>query len=120
MGDVIHVVFGTEREWEQTRTRTIEGLVAVGALFGDSEELMRKKGDCVYTILRRMIEDIPSMKVTSRVPEEFSPAQLAHVTAALKEAALKGVEVTLTHCVQIMMASIYDLCTSRLAGASPS
>ena len=41
MGQVIHVAFGTEREWEQTHAKTVDGLVAIGTLFGDDEALMR-------------------------------------------------------------------------------
>ena len=29
MGQVIHVAFGTEREWEQTHAKTGDGLVAI-------------------------------------------------------------------------------------------
>jgi len=39
MGQVIHVAFGTEREWEQTHAKTVDGLVAIGTLFGDDEAL---------------------------------------------------------------------------------
>src|SRR6185312_16656869 len=47
MGEVIHVAFGTEREWEQTHEKTVDGLVTIGSLFGDDESLMRAKADCV-------------------------------------------------------------------------
>jgi hypothetical protein len=36
------------------------------------------------------------------------------MTGAIKDAALKGIEIAMTHSVQILMASIYDLCTSKL------
>jgi hypothetical protein len=75
MGEVIRVAFGTEREWAQTRDKTVDGLVTIGALFGDDEMLMRAK------------------------------------------AALRGIEVAMTHSVQVLMSSIYDLCTSKLQSA---
>lgn len=114
MGEVIHVAFGTEREWQQTRERTIDGLVAIGSLFGDDEDLMRAKAECVYTILRQIVEDVPSVQITTKMPENLSVGQLEMLTDAIKEAALKGIEIAMTHSVQTLMASIYDLCTSKL------
>jgi hypothetical protein len=114
MGQVIHVAFGTEREWEQTRAKTVDGLVAIGTLFGDDESLMRAKADCVYQILRQIVEDVPSVQITTRMPENLSEEQLDLLTGAIKDAALKGIEIAMTHSVQILMASIYDLCTSKL------
>ena len=114
MGQVIHVAFGTEREWEQTRAKTMDGLVAIGNLFGDDEALMRAKADCVYQILRQIVEDVPSVQITTRMPENLSDEQLDLLTGAIKDAALKGIEIAMTHSVQILMSSIYDLCTSKL------
>ena len=114
MGKVIHAAFGAEREWEQTRTRTTDGLVAIGNLFGDDEELMRAKADRVYQILREIVEDVPSLQITTRLPENLSEEQLEQMTAAIKDAALKGIEVAMTHSVCVLMSSIYDLCTSKL------
>ena len=114
MGQVIHVAFGTEREWEQTRAKTVDGLVAIGTLFGDDESLMRAKADCVYQILRQIVEDVPCVQITTRMPENLSEEQLDQMTGAIKDAALKGIEIAMTHSVQILMASIYDLCTSKL------
>jgi len=116
MGQVIHVAFGTEREWEQTRAKTVDGLVAIGNLFGDDEMLMRAKADCVYQILRQIVEDVPSVQITTRMPENLSEEQLALLTSAIKDAALKGIEIAMTHSVQVLMGSIYDLCTSKLHG----
>jgi len=114
MGEVIHVAFGTEREWEQTRTKTADGLVSVGSLFGDDEALMRAKADCVYQILREIVEEVPSVQITTRMPENLSAEQLETLTRAIKDAALKGIEIAMTHSVQVLMSSIYDLCTSKL------
>jgi hypothetical protein len=116
MGTVIHVAFGTEREWEQTRAKTVDGLVAIGNLFGDDERLMRAKAECVYRILRQIVEDVPSVQITTRMPENLSKEQLDLITSAIKEAALKGIETAMTHSVQVLMGSIYDLCTSKLRG----
>ena len=114
MGEVIHVAFGTEREWEQTRSKTVDGLVAIGSLFGDDEALMRAKADCVYQILRQIVEEVPTVQITTKLPENLSAEQLDLLTGAIKEAALKGIEIAMTHSVQVLMASIYDLCTSKL------
>jgi hypothetical protein len=116
MGQVIHVQFGTEREWEQTRAKIVDGLVAIGTLFGDDEMLMREKAECVYQVLRQIVEDVPSVQITTAMPENFSEKQLGKVTDAIKEAALKGIEVAMTHAVNVLMGSVYDLCTSKLAG----
>jgi hypothetical protein len=114
MGEVIHASFGTEREWEQTHDKTVDGLLTIGTLFGDDEALMRAKADCVYHILRQIVEDIPSVQITSRMPENLSEEQLAMLTESIRQAALKGIEVAMTHSVQVLMSSIYDLCTSKL------
>lgn len=115
MGDVIHVAFGTERQWEQTRERTIDGLVAIGTLFGDKETLMRAKADCVYKILRQIVEEVPSVQITTKMPDNLSTTQLEMLTDVIKDATMQGIEVAMTHSVEVLMASIYDLCTSRLA-----
>jgi len=114
MGEVIHVAFGTEREWEQTHEKTVDGLVTIGSLFGDDESLMRAKADCVYQILREIVEEVPSVQITTKLPENLSPEQLDALTRVIKEAALKGIEIAMTHSVQVLMGSIYDLCTSKL------
>jgi len=114
MGEVIHASFGTEREWKQTRDKTTDGLLTIGTLFGDDEALMRAKADCVYQILREIVEGIPSVQITSRLPDNLSEAQLEVLTESIRQAALKGIEVAMTHSVQVLMSSIYDLCTSKL------
>jgi hypothetical protein len=114
MGEVIHVAFGTEREWQQTREKTVDGLVTIGSLFGDDESLMRAKADCVYQVLREIVEDVPSVQITTKLPENLSPEQLDALTRVIKDAALKGIEIAMTHSVQVLMGSIYDLCTSKL------
>lgn len=114
MGEVIHATFGVEREWEQTRSKTVDGLVTIGALFGDDEALMRAKADRVYQLLREIVEEVPSLQITTRLPENLTQEQLDQTTAAIKDAALKGIEVAMTHSVCVLMSSIYDLCTSKL------
>jgi hypothetical protein len=114
MGEVIHVAFGTEREWEQTRAKTVDGLVTIGSLFGDDESLMRAKADCVYQILREIVEEVPAVQITTRMPENLTEEQLDTLTRAIKDAALKGIEIAMTHSVQVLMGNIYDLCTSKL------
>jgi hypothetical protein len=114
MGEVIHANFGTEREWEQTHEKTVDGLLAIGSLFGDDEALMRSKADCVYHVLREIVEDVPSVQITTRMPDNLSEEQLAMLTESIRQAALKGIEVAMTHSVQVLMSSIYDLCTSKL------
>lgn len=114
MGDVIHVQFGTERMWEEAREATVEGLVTVGEAFGDEEALMRAKADCVFHVLRNMVENVPQLRMNCRLPEDLSEDQLAMVSSAIKEAALTGLQAGVNHSIQTMMASIYDLCTSKL------
>ncbi|MFO7278166.1 MAG: hypothetical protein DIU56_014115 [Pseudomonadota bacterium] len=114
MGDVIHVAFGIEREWERAREHAIDGLVTIGALFGDDEALMRAKAECVYQLLRRIVEDMPPLQITTALPDDLSEGQLALVTDALKSAAHKGIQVAMMHSVEALMNSIYDLCTSKL------
>lgn len=115
MGEVIHVEFGTEREWETTRARTVDGLVTIGALFGDGEQLMRAKAEIVYKMLRDIVEEVPSVQISMKVPEHLTVDQVREVTVIIKEATLKGIKTAMTHSVQVLMVSIYDLCTSKLA-----
>ena len=114
MSNVIHVNFGSEREWEETHAKVIDGLLAIGSLFGDDKSLMRAKADCVYHILRQIVEEVPSVQITTKMPDNLSTEQLELLTGAIKEAALKGIEIAMTHSVQVLMSSIYDLCTSKL------
>jgi hypothetical protein len=114
MGEVIHANFGTEREWEQTHEKTVDGLLTIGTLFGDDEALMRAKAECVYHILREIVEDIPSVQITTRMPDNLTEEQMTMLTESIRQAALKGIEVAMTHSVQVLMSSIYDLCTSKL------
>jgi hypothetical protein len=114
MGEVIHVAFGTEREWAETREKTVDGLITIGSIFGDDEALMRAKADCVYQILREIVEEVPSVQITTRMPDNLSQEQLDALTRVIKDAALKGIEIAMTHSVQVFMGSIYDLCTSKL------
>ncbi len=119
MGEIIHVTFGAERDWQRARSEWSEGLTAVGALFGDDESLMRAKADCICQVLRRIVEEIPVVRVAAKVPDDLPAEQVALLTAALREAALKGIEATTYHAVRVLTAAIYDLCTSKLR-AKPS
>ncbi|MGH8285514.1 MAG: hypothetical protein ACRETT_07075 [Steroidobacteraceae bacterium] len=114
MGQVIHVAFGAERMWEQTHSKTVDGLISVGALFGDEELLMRAKADCVTRLLREIVEEAPSLQFNTELPSDLTAEQTDLVRAAIKHAALKGIQAGMTHSIQALMASIYDLCTSKL------
>jgi hypothetical protein len=117
MGEVIHAEFGTEREWELTRQKTIDGLVSIGKLFGDDEALMRAKADCIYLMLRQIVENVPTVRINSTLPESMTEEQVAATTRAIKDAALRGIEAAMTHAVQVLMSNVYDLCTSKLKEA---
>ena len=114
MGENIRVTFQSERDWERTRAQWIEDLLAVGALFGDDESLMRAKADCVHQLLRRIVEDIPAIRITAKLPDRVPPEQIPLFSAAVREAALKGIEASMNHSVRLVMAAIFDLCTSKL------
>jgi len=60
------------------------------------------------------VEDIPSVQITTKMPENLTNDQMRMLTEAIKQAALRGIEVAMTHSVQVLMSSIYDLCTSKL------
>jgi hypothetical protein len=114
MGENIRVTFQSEHDWERTRAQWIEDLLAVGALFGDDESLMRAKADCVHQLLRRIVEDIPAIRITAKLPDGVPPEQIPLFSAAVREAALKGIEASMNHSVRLVMAAIFDLCTSKL------
>jgi hypothetical protein len=118
MGELIRVEFGTEGRWERMREKTIEGLVEIGALYGDGEALMTAKGECLYRTLRQMMQEVPAFQVMTELPEDLSPEQRGVVTAAIREAAQKGKETAIVHAVETLLDSIYDLCTSSLAETS--
>ncbi len=114
MGEIIHVTFGSEREWQRARAQWADGLTAIGALFGDDERLMRAKADCVYQVLRRIVEDVPAVRIAAKLPDDLPAEQVELLTGAIREAALKGIETSMTHSVKVVVAAIYDLCTSKL------
>jgi hypothetical protein len=92
----------------------VDGLITIGSLFGDDEELMRAKADCVYHLLREIVEEVPSVQITTKMPENLTAEQLDAMTGVIRDAALKGIEIAMTHSVRVLMSSIYDLCTSKL------
>lgn len=114
MGEVVHVNFGCEREWEATRAKVTEALLLIGATVGDDEALLRAKADCIYRVMRAIVEDIPSAQITTRMPEGLSNGQVAAITDALRLAALQGIEVAMSHSVTTLMSAIGELCTSKL------
>lgn len=114
MTNVVHVAFGMEREWNLTREKTISGLIAIGSLYGDEAKLMQAKGERVYKLLREMVENIPTVRVTARYPERMTASEREMVEAAVKAAALKGIEAALTHAVECFMGGVYEICTSKL------
>lgn len=116
MSESIEVTSGPDRDWEHARREWAENLAAVGALFGDDESLMRAKANCLYEVLRRIVEEIPPLRVTASVPEELTSEHAARLRAALRAAALKGIEASTCHTVRVLTAAIYDLCTSKLRG----
>lgn len=119
MGQIIQVTLGAERDWERAHSQWAEGLTAVGALFGDDEALMRAKANCVYQVLRRIVEDIPAVRVAAKVPDDLPAEHVQFLKAAIRDAALKGMEASTCHAVRVFTAAIYDLCTSKLH-AKPS
>ena len=120
MSQVILKNFNADKDWQSTRDRTTENLVSVGALFGDEEALMRAKADRIYALLRRIVDDVPAVQVSLQTPSGLSDEQLSTVHEAIELAARKGVETAMTHSVQVLMKSIYDLCTSKLRTPRPT
>lgn len=114
MGEIIHLSFGSERDWERTRAQWAECLATIGALFGDDETLMRAKAHCVYQVLRRIVEEVPAVRVAAKVPDDLPAEHLAWLTGAMRDAALQGIEASTGHAVRVLTAAVYDLCTSKL------
>jgi hypothetical protein len=119
MNEAIRLPVDLEQEWETTHQRTIDALQMIGSLVGDDPALLQAKAECVYQVLRRMVDDIPSVQVAVQVPTDLTPEQVDQISAVIKQAALKGVEVAVSHCAQEFMGSIYDLCTSKLTAFAP-
>jgi hypothetical protein len=61
------------------------------------------------------VEDVPNVQITTKVPDRLPPNQLEHVTKVVKQSALQGIETAMAHSAQVLMNSIYDSCTSKLA-----
>lgn len=114
MGEVVHANFGAEREWEETRTKLRFGLQTVGAIFGDDEELMLAKAEAVMVLVRAIVEEVPTIKVNAPIPANLSAEDTALLGEAIKQAALQGIETMMSHCLRALMASVYDMCTSKL------
>ncbi len=118
MSEVIYVDFDTECRWRQIRVLTVRQVVAVGALFGDDEALMRAKAECAYQVVRQMVEDVPPMRVTATVPVELSARHRLWLHANMEDSFKKGIRSAVHHSVHTLMKSLSDLCTSRLAATS--
>lgn len=112
----IRAAYGNEQEWQETRTKAIDGIVAVGRLYGDDEVLMSAKAEFVCRMLRAMVEKCPCVEFDAEVPRDLNETQLQTVRAAIQKATIEGVGVCLTHNVQVLMAGIFELCTSKLTG----
>jgi hypothetical protein len=117
MSEKIRVRGQAERDWERARAQWVEDLLAVGAMFGDDEALLRAKANCVHQLMRHIVEDIPAVRITARLPEGLPPEHIPLLTAAMREAALKGIEVSMNHSLRLVMAAAFDLCTSKLRRA---
>jgi hypothetical protein len=115
MGDVVHANFGNEKEWETTRMKIRDGLRTIGEMYGDDLALMDAKAEVAYKVLRDSVENLPLLSIKSRVPEELDEEGRAMVIEEVKKAALAGIETAMAHSVALMMAALYDLCTSKLA-----
>ena len=116
MGEVIHVHFGQEREWDLYRDELVCGLIMIGRYYGDPEALMRSKGDCAVRMLRQMITELPNLNLKVDIPDDLSPQHTREITAAIKAAALIAVEHAAWHAANSFLESMNDLCTSALAG----
>ena len=114
MGENIRVTFQSEHDWERARVQWVEDLLAVGALFGDDESLLRAKANRVHQLLRRIVEDVPAVRITAKLPDGVPPEQIPLFSAAIREAALKAIEASMNHSVRLVMAAVFDLCTSKL------
>lgn len=112
--NVIYAEFGTERQWAQTKQRTFDGLIAIGGLYGDSEAIMRAKAEVVYQLLRAIVDDVPNVNIHAHLPADLSDEHIEMMHVAVRDAALKGIEVAMTHSVTCIMERVYDLCTSKL------
>jgi len=119
MGQVIHADFAQEREWQATHERLITGLLAVGTFVGDDAALMKAKADCTLRILRSIVEGTPAVHSEIPLPANLSAEQIDQVNRVIRDATLQGVEAAMTHSVEVILGSIYDLCTSWL-GQYPS
>ncbi len=115
MSEVIRVRFGEEYEWEETHQKLISDLVATGSLYGDNEALMRAEADCAYEAIRRIVEHVPAVEITVTKPEILSAGQCELITESFRRAAIRSIDAAITHSVEVVTGSLYDLCTSKLA-----
>lgn len=114
MGEIIRIAFGAGRDSQSTRASWADGLCAVGALFGDDEQLMRAKADCFFRLLEQIVEDVPRVRIKTHIPPDLPAEHVEFLTHAIREATLKGIEISMAHSVRVVMAAVYDLCTSKL------
>jgi hypothetical protein len=97
------------------RQETAQSLVDMGALFGDEEGLMRAKAEVFCQMIHRIVHEVPAVRYTAPLPDDLDPHQVELVVAAIDEAATNGVQLVLTHALECISNSKYDLCTSKLA-----
>lgn len=115
MGEVVHVLFGTERMWDQAHQNMTDVLLRVGALFGDDETLLRAKADRAHALIRSIAEDMPTVDIEFEIPDNLTAAQRELITKAVRAAACRGSETAIVHSIKAVSDALYDLCTSRLA-----
>jgi hypothetical protein len=110
----IEVTFSVESDWEETHRKTTEAIISVGALFGDDPALMRAKAECVNQLLHAIVDKLPNVQFTTRLPGSLTAEQIEQLRPLFSQATVRGMEDTLNHCVHQMLERVLELCTSKL------
>ena len=114
--------------WALGETDLGDDVLEVGPGYGATTDVLSQSvprltsveiDDELAAMLVDRFADVPSVQITTKLPENLSQEQLDALTRVIKEAALKGIEIAMTHSVQVLMGSIYDLCTSKLQASHP-
>lgn len=101
--------------WKNTQRVMMEGLVTVGALYGDDPNLMRAKAIGACKLLRSITDHVPRRAIRATLAPGLTKTQQRQIVSAIRKARDAGRDAALIHVATELTSVLYELCTSVLA-----
>lgn len=118
MSNVIHVSFGDKRSIENIHRSIEQGLIGVGKVMNDDEDLMRLKATRASKLLEDVLMGRHTFQFQPALPADLTPHQRQLVDSAIVAAAERGVQEANDRCTRLFVEAFTDLCTSALRPGS--